>query len=55
MKGTYIETTDNTLKELSGFHEYLYRKFLNYERCKDMQLDSNQPALCSFEKLIILG
>ena len=44
MKGTYVETTDNTLKELSRFLNFLYRNFFNYERYKDMQPDSNQPA-----------
>ena len=43
MKGTYVETTDNTLKELSRFQDFLYRNFHNYERYKDMQPDSNQP------------
>ena len=37
MKGTYIETTDNTLKELTGFRDFLYRNF-NYLRYKDMNL-----------------
>ena len=27
MKGTYVETTDNTLKELSRFQDFLYRNF----------------------------
>ena len=43
MKGTFVETTDNTLKELSRFQDFLYRNFHNYERYKDMQPDSNQP------------
>ena len=34
----------NTLKELSRFQDFLYRKFHNYERYKDMQPDSNQPV-----------
>ena len=29
MKGTYVETTDNTLKELSQFQDFLYRNFHN--------------------------
>ena len=29
VKGTYIETTDNTLKELLRFQDFLYRKFYN--------------------------
>ena len=44
MKGTYLETTDNTIKELSQFQDILYRNFHNYECFKDMQPDSNQPA-----------
>ena len=44
MKGTYVETTDNTLKELSRSQDFLYRSFHNYEGYKDMQLDSSQPA-----------
>ena len=43
-KGTYVETTDNTLKELSRFQDFLYRNFHKYERYKDMKPDSNQPA-----------
>ena len=44
MKGTYVETTDNTLKELSQFQDFLYGNFHNYERYKDIQPDSNQLA-----------
>ena len=44
MKGTYLETTDNTLKELSRFQDFLYRNFNDYERHKDTQPDGNQPA-----------
>ena len=43
-EGTCVETTDNTLKELSQFQDFLYRNFQDYERYKDMQPDSNQPA-----------
>ena len=43
-KGTYVETTDNTLKELSRFQDFLYRNFHNYQRYKDMQPDTNHPA-----------
>ena len=43
-KGTYVETTDNRLKELSRFQDFLYRNFHNYECYKDMKPDSNQPA-----------
>ena len=44
MKGTYLESTDNTLKELLQFHDFLYRNFRNYERYEDTKADSNQPA-----------
>ena len=44
MKGTHVETTDNTLKELSRFQDFLYRNFHNYEPYKDMQPDSNPPG-----------
>ena len=44
MKGTYVETTDNTLKELSRFQDFLHRNFHSYERYKDIQPDSNQAA-----------
>ena len=44
MKCTYVETTHNTLKELSRIQDFLYRNFHNYVRYKDMQPDSNQPA-----------
>ena len=44
MKGTHLETNDNTLKELLLFQDFLYRNFRNYERYEDMQPDSNQPA-----------
>ena len=42
MKGTYVETTDNTLKELPQFQHFLYRNFHNYEGYKYTQPDSNQ-------------
>ena len=32
IKGTYVETTDNTLKELSRFQDFPYRNFHNCER-----------------------
>ena len=44
MKGIYIETADNTLKELSRYHDFLYRNFHNHDRYKDMQPESNQSA-----------
>ena len=44
IKGTYVQTNDNALKELSRFQDFLYRKFRSYELYKDMKPDSNQPA-----------
>ena len=44
MKGTCLETTDNTLRELLQFQDFLYRNFHNYEHYKDMKPDSNQPV-----------
>ena len=44
MKGTYVATTDKTLKQLSQFQDFLYRNCHNYQRYKDLQPDSNQPA-----------
>ena len=43
MKGTHIETTDNTLKEYRDFRS-LYKNFHNYEHYKDMEPNRNQPA-----------
>ena len=37
IKGTYVETTDNTLKELLRFQDFLYRNFHNYECYKDFR------------------
>ena len=42
MNGTYIETIDNSLKELSRFEDFLYRNF--YERYKDMKSERNQRS-----------
>ena len=44
MKSTYVETTDNMLKELLRFQDFLYKNFHKYERYKDMKSDSIQPA-----------
>ena len=44
IKGNYVETTDNMLKELWRFQGFLYRNFHNYEHYKDMKPDSNQPV-----------
>ena len=48
VKGTYLETTGNTLKEPSRFQDFLYRNLPNYERYKHMKPDSNQPG-CLYE------
>ena len=44
MKDTYVESTNNALKELSWLQGFLYRNFHNYERYKDMQPHCQQPA-----------
>ena len=44
IKGTDVETTDSTLKELWQFQDFLYRDLHNYKRHKVMKPDSNQPA-----------
>ena len=44
MKGTCVETTDSTIKELLQFQDFLYKTFNDYERYKDMQPNKNQPA-----------
>ena len=44
IKGTNVETTDSTFKELSRFQDFLYRNFQNYKGYKDMKPGSNQPA-----------
>ena len=43
-KGTYVETTDNTSKELPRFQDFLHRSFHNHEFYKDVKPDSNQPV-----------
>ena len=49
MKGTYVETIDNTLKELSRLK---YRNFLNYERYKDIKPSSNHCNEPKFRPII---
>ena len=44
IKENYVETTDNTLKELLQFQDSLYRNFHNCKHYKDMKRNSNQPA-----------
>lgn len=38
----------NTLKEPSRFHDFLYKRFYNYECYKDMKPNNKQPA-CLYE------
>ena len=40
----YEETTDNTLKDLKNFQDFLYRNFKDYENYDEMRPVSNQPA-----------
>ena len=42
--GTYVETTDKTLQELSRFQEFLYRNSCIYKHYKDVKPNRNQPA-----------
>ena len=44
LKGTYVETNDNTLKDLKSFQSFLYRHFRDHPKYKDMRPASNQPA-----------
>jgi len=43
-KGVYTPTTDNTLKDLKTFRDFLYRNFKNHPKYKTMLPTSNQPA-----------
>ena len=45
IKGTYIDTTDNTLKELSQFQDFLCRSFYSYECYQDMKPNSNSQLV----------
>ena len=39
----FEESTDNTLKDLKNFQEFLYRNFKDYENHDDMRPVNNQP------------
>ena len=43
-EGKYIETVDNTLKDLKNFQSFLYRHFYETEYYDPMRPTSNQPA-----------
>ena len=43
-KGVYVETEDNTLRDLKHFQDFLYRNFKNNEHYNKMYPTSNQPA-----------
>ena len=42
--GVYITTTDNTLKNLKTFRDFLYRNFKDHLKYEKILLTSNQPA-----------
>ena len=42
--GKYIETVDNTHKELERFQDFLYRNLYKHEQYKNMRLKSNKPG-----------
>ena len=44
MNGIFVETTDNTSKELSRFRDFLFTNLHNNEHYEDIQPDSNRPA-----------
>ena len=43
-KGTQVQTTDNTLKDLELFQSFFYQNFRNHQFYEKMRLTSNQPA-----------
>ena len=43
-KGVYVETEDNTLRDLKCFQDFLYQNFKNNEHYNKMYPTSNQPA-----------
>ena len=43
-KWVYVETEDNTLRDLNHFQDFLYRNFKNNEYYNKMYPTSNQPA-----------
>ena len=44
IKSSYTETTDNTLKELVQFQDFLLKNSYNYECYKNMKPDPNQQV-----------
>ena len=42
--GVYTPTTDNTLKDLKIFRDFLYRNFKDHPKYEKLLLTSNQPA-----------
>ena len=43
-KGVYVETEDNTLRDLKRFQDFLYRNFKNSEHNNKIYPTSNQPV-----------
>ena len=43
-KGVYLETEDNTLRDLKGLQDFFYQNIKNNERYNKMYPTSNQPA-----------
>lgn len=44
IKGTSVETTDNTKKEPLKFTDFLHKNFYNYEHYKNLALDKLKRA-----------
>ena len=43
-EGKYIETVDNTHKDLKRFQDFLYRNLYKHEQYENMRPKSNQPS-----------
>ena len=43
-EGKYIETVDNTHKDLKRFQDFLYRNLYKHEQYENMRPKSNQPG-----------
>ena len=43
-EGKYIETVDNTHKDLKRFQDFLYRNLYKHEHYENMRPKSNQPG-----------
>ena len=43
-EGKYIETADNTHKDLKRFQDFLYRNLYQHEQYENMRPKSNQPG-----------